>query len=506
MNDDLSNYAGQVAFLSVIGVGLDENRAVTGLPIRGAGHTINSSLQVGTLTAATPGGAVSFNSLEILNSGVEHVIIEKLVLSAKFLGSTVSVKVKETGQSFLCQKSISYAIISCNFYGNVLGIKLQKSASLTFEFEPLPENFLAFLGGDPLVSIVAVGETYGYQLILRLGIAPSTPSITVVSPNGGEKWQIGSMHTITWTPYEPGCAYPNEPYCDPVDAVNPADSVTAMLDQRISNGQFITIGKVYEGGKASLHWDGVSLLDSSDSYLEATPGDYYIRVVNNTTGAWDRSDKPFSLMPQDSVTADLKINGSDRPIIVPEGGKNYTASWTSNADTCLIYNNTLPWPDAFIGNLAPSGKRTIKLMPNTRTYDEQVALSCSSWKNIEGYVWDSVIVLPSGAPKFSAEIVQPNGEELVSYNSSSGIFWNTTGIEKISLALYKDNKFFAWIVKDFPTYKGTSVGNQYGWRPSDLISQDKIGGNIFKIYMIGKKAGVKGTVTDISDKPFTIAN
>jgi len=88
-------------------------------------------------------------------------------------------------------------------------------------------------GISPLVSIViilvitviAIAGVFAYQYYSAPKeeakmpeIAPptptptTTPSITVLSPNGGEVWQVGKTYNITWTvPYEPQIGFDGKP-------------------------------------------------------------------------------------------------------------------------------------------------------------------------------------------------------------------------------------------------------------------------------------------------------
>ena len=46
-----------------------------------------------------------------------------------------------------------------------------------------------------LFATNSVGTTYGNEETFET----NDPSITVTSPNGGEDWEVGSSHNITWT-------------------------------------------------------------------------------------------------------------------------------------------------------------------------------------------------------------------------------------------------------------------------------------------------------------------
>jgi peptidoglycan hydrolase-like protein with peptidoglycan-binding domain len=341
-------------------------------------------------------------------------------------------------------------------------------------------------------------------------------SITILTPNGGEKWQIGNTHSITWTPYS----------YSPT-AINPSADVTGYL-QRVRNGSFEFIGKIMASEKASILWT----TDIDRHGNSAVPGDYYIYVINNKTGEWDRSDRPFTLVARNTITADLKVNGSDGPVTGQTGGVYYDVSWTSNAEQCEITTNSEQ-----ISNLPPSGSKLMKIPINGFAN-----LYCNSKTDIEGSAYDNVNIISSTAYQCS-DGIDNDGDGLVDYPSDPGcvstidndesnqvtppsvtinspnmggslnwseqykIVWKSTGgIDSFSLALYKDDKFFNWIVTNFPAQGGLPYS--YTWTPSDVISQADIKGtgSVFKVDIIGHLVGGAGTVTSKSDSdiPFSI--
>lgn len=87
----LTNYAGQVAYLSVVGIDASGATITGSLPITGAGHTINASLSVGTVTLTRgtldPGvaptktvgtNAYVFTSIKVTAGSAEDVLLEQV--------------------------------------------------------------------------------------------------------------------------------------------------------------------------------------------------------------------------------------------------------------------------------------------------------------------------------------------------------------------------------------------------------------------------------------------
>jgi hypothetical protein len=328
-----------------------------------------------------------------------------------------------------------------------------------------------FLGIDPVYDVTSSSR--------------DTSSITVTSPNGGEVWQMRNTHTILWTPYDPNAG------------INSAfTSVEAYLD-KLSGDRFVTVGKVVPAGKASIHWEGEIV--TFGNYTD--PGEYYIRVVNKDTGATDRSDQSFKLVEYGTLTADLKVIGSDGPITVPAEGARYSVAWDSNTESCEIVNNTIPFgsENYRITNLPPSGSRAIQL----NSVSGVLSLTCTSRDAVQGTANDLVEIRPASKPFIT--VISPNGGEIINFSSPTTISFGSVGLKQVSLALYKNDSFFNWIVTNLPAEAGKDAGG-YVWTPSDTISSANIGNDTFKIYALGYKADGSGTVDDKSDRPFSIVS
>ena len=179
MADDLANFAGQTDMLSVLGgefrrANVQGERISVKLEksIYGAVHTLNNSLSVGTITADIvnrPTAKITLNA-----SLVENVRLEKIVLKNAGGGLYVN------GGKLSCTPLFSDSQV-CDFGGG----NIEKGGYLIIE---------PFSGSATLIDlsdIVAYGATYGYRLAPRMAQLTTQPSITVLSPNGGEVWKMG---------------------------------------------------------------------------------------------------------------------------------------------------------------------------------------------------------------------------------------------------------------------------------------------------------------------------
>ena len=324
-------------------------------------------------------------------------------------------------------------------------------------------------------------------------------SITVTAPNGGESWQIGSQNTITWAPYQYG------------PDINPSKDVTAYLERYLGekeNGEkvFETLGKVVEDGRASIHWSG--MIDQWNNF--ATPGtSYYIRVVNNVTGATDRSNAPFTLTRSEAV--DLVIDGQQGPI---NAGAEYAGThllvWNSSAQqsirACRFVSNIAGADVLEDRDWSHTGSARIEFWPiwAAGLNGQRGFISISCTLTTGEVIRDEISFIPTGVvlPKASLQVTSPNGGEQLSIDQPFNIKWVEKGLQSASVALYKNDQWYAWLLKDAPSSTYVTDEKSMTWYPSssNVSSAD---GNVYKIYITAKKSDGTGYVDDKSDAPFS---
>ncbi|KKW19744.1 MAG: hypothetical protein UY63_C0007G0028, partial [Parcubacteria group bacterium GW2011_GWA2_51_10] len=315
------------------------------------------------------------------------------------------------------------------------------------------------------------------------GGGPGVGGIKVTAPNGGERWEIGQLNTITWGPYSYN---PN---------VNPANEVSVYLDRNHGGNLFTTAGRIMDTGKASLHT--YFNLDNYETW--AQPGEYYVRVVNNSTGASDRSDRPFTLLPK---PVDLKVNGSDGPLTLAYNQK-ITLSWTSSGMRgCTTVSGVRAAETPQLtseGLLPPQG--TLQAWSD----GSSITFGCQKLGSQTGlYVYDYVNVNP--APTIaSLKVTSPNGGEKFDPNKEMVIQLSSTALQSAAVALYKNDQWKYWIDKDVQSSAKDLDRVTVLWTPSAALAglgEGDNAGAIFKIYVTGQRADGQGYVEDKSDAPF----
>jgi hypothetical protein len=163
-------------------------------------------------------------------------------------------------------------------------------------------NGSASNGGGSATVGIQVDPTHGVQYsydqpILTNGLAllfqaisgPPPPSITLVSPNGGESWSLGSAHTILWS------------YANSVG--------TTLRIELLRNGSLYstltTSTSIGTNGSGSFSWT-----PSTSLALDTT---YTVRITSNqNSSCTDTSDATFSLTAVPSYTLTVTKAGAGR--------------------------------------------------------------------------------------------------------------------------------------------------------------------------------------------------
>ncbi|GEM_PF-4818314 len=151
------------------------------------------------------------------------------------------------------------------------------------------------IGGSPCEQ----GES-GQFTIMPTDTTPSPSNIsqiTVMSPNGGENWRLGSTQTIKW---------------------NGGQNPLEIMLETYSEGELVVSGWIATKvdpltGQYTWKVGDIYNTDSSGKkfFTTATPAKYFIRVNDFKTGSLDRSDSLFTISPQPSIPTSQPVKNQN---------------------------------------------------------------------------------------------------------------------------------------------------------------------------------------------------
>ena len=384
------------------------------------------------------------------------------------------------------------AAIACSFF--VFAVPKAEASGLTEPQIQAVLNLISSFGADQ--ATVA-----NVEAALRGTTPPPSTPITVTAPNGGEQWEIGQLNTITWSPYS---------YAP--TTVNGANDVSVYLerkDENCSGDCFSSVGRVMDTGKASLH----TYFNLNDYNTWAQPGRYYVRAVNNKTGASDLSDAPFTLLPR---PVDLKVNGSDGPLVIYDNQLLELKWRTTGMKECVIEGALRSSPNGerlppFFVDVNGTKSLYAYVYSGSDYYNHNIHFTC--W-TLDGSrtVSDIIFFNVQANTEVSLRVTSPNGGESIAATDATQvkIAWRMDGISTpLSIALYKNDQWLFWIEKNVYLDKSTDGTYSYTWVPNakgPVLPKLVLGGNPgYKIYITGQKADGTGYVDDKSDAPFSFA-
>ena len=376
-------------------------------------------------------------------------------------------------------------------------------------------------------------------------VAPSTqPSITVISPNGGESWQTGTAQTIKWQPYKSNfsCAS-NTPCPTPTPApvtitlvryVAPCTTnvcpllypVPHTLATNITDsGSFDwTVGKDINGlilvGQYTAHVSNGYSSDSSDAPFSIVAAE----TTNYTLSASYVSGNKNSYAAGEKISLAIKgielFDGSPG-----ESGEGFnvqvyvrgTNDGYSLQGINAVYNSQTGYWDAKLTAPADTSK-TYKV--DSAFYCSNSSLACgqrypSGAGGSKGQVNIDFNFSVSGSGKTPVMVVSPNGGESYQAGQSAqmSIGWTADcGYKSFSIMLAKGtyNGFSSQMVNDsIPAGICSSGQTAIPYGTTWPIPANLAAGSDYKILITGQLAdsivGQFGyNLGDDSDKPFSI--
>ena len=361
-------------------------------------------------------------------------------------------------------------------------------------------------------------------------VAASTPSLTVISPNGGEKWVVGNTYTITW------------------NASSDVGQKLINISLKDSRNDYYTyIAKdttsIYLGsGKYSYSWTVPQSI---------TPGEnmFKVRVESMYLSVYDESDNYFSIVAATSSRQDVFLTNltnynnivSWEVVQKPAAGSSpsgLTYYWIYKIKNISDYKIKLNYKavNSITGeNLTGLGGGAIVLIGNPDTYyslgstvsldkgqthELHFSLTLSSSVKPEDFALRITLESVEQATP-SLTVISPNGGETWVIGKTYNTTWKASDLTKTSGTAEKvnielTNGTIRWSVAynvdaSFGTYSWTipsnqQVGNNYKihiWDASNVLTEDYSDNNFSIVAATtvctdsdgGLNYNVKGTVT-----------
>ncbi len=386
---------------------------------------------------------------------------------------------------------------------------------------------------------------------LGQGTGP-VPSITVTSPNGGENWQVGSVHDITWTSQEfsgnvkieystdGGSSWmeviasteddgvyswtvPNTPTTQARVKVSDAATGTPsdMSDADFTISALPTINVTSPNGGESwcvesthnITWTSTGTIENVKLEYSTNSGSEWITIAastaNDGTHSWVipntssstclvKASEAATGTPSDVSNALFTIAAQVITVTSPNGGEvwqagtNQNIAWTSS---CFTGNVELEYSTdggsswiTIIASTANDGTHSWSV-PNTPSENCLVKISDAA----DGVPYDQsdAIFTISPPPEDMLTLTSPNGGETWNVGSVHNITWTYQGLVSDVKLEYSTDAGTNWVL----ITASTSNDGAYSWTIPDTPSES----------CLVKITDVSNSETsDISDDLFTI--
>ena len=363
--------------------------------------------------------------------------------------------------------------------------------SYTWNIDPVGSTGSDYRVKVQSISQPAINDTSDNVFTL----IPGTPSIMVSAPNGGETWQRGTSHTVTWS------------YTG-----NPGSTVKIVLLKSgvevgtIASSVSTSIGLVGIGGRGvgSYTWK----IDSVGS----TGSDYQVKVssVSHPT-INDTSDNSFTLTPVPSTITVTAPNGGETWQL----GTSHTVTWSYTGSPGSKVKIALLKSGVEVGIIASSVPTGIGLVGSgggvgSYTWSINTALSTGSDYQVEvqsisqqaiNDISDNSFTLTSVPSTIT--VTAPNGGETWQLGTSHTVTWSYTGSpgSTVKIVLLKSGIEVGTIANSAltgigPIGSGGGIGSDT-WNINPVVSTGSD-------YQVKVQSISQPAINDTSDNFFTL--
>jgi len=278
------------------------------------------------------------------------------------------------------------------------------------------------------------------------------PSLTLVSPNGGEEWTAGTEETITWT------------------AVNVG---SIKIEYTIGDGGPVTVAQGVDATPGSYSW---TIPDTP-----AARASVVISSIENPSVS-DSSDDAFTILPAPSITV-ASPNGGE----VYTSGEELTVEWSAVGVGAVNVEFT---PDGsgwtnIAGNVPAETGSVTWTLPETDSGFCSVRVSSAG--NPAVFDTSDRPFTVRGTPRIT--VTSPDGGENWTAGSQHAVTWTSEHVEEVDIEYTVDGSAWTPVAEGLDASTGSFL-----WTVPDVESS----GCLVRITASG------GGVSDANDDTFTI--
>ncbi len=301
-------------------------------------------------------------------------------------------------------------------------------------------------------------------------VKAQTPSISIIQPNGGEEWVVGTSHLISWT----------DNLTNPVMILLSTDGGTSYSDTLTHSVSGSTWG-----------WNIPASQDTSSKCL--------IKIVSTTNSSiFATSDAIFALkatQPADS-NAIIQPNGGEKWAV----GTSHLITWTNYVTKAAIQLSTDGGKTftTLTGADSISGSTFTWNIPTSQTLSDSCLIKLVQVHDTSVYVEsDSLFSIVATPASGAITLLQPSDTGIHwKVGTEHLISWSDNFVDSVKVVLLRKNKVLNTDTI-FDTLSTNAYGSGYGWTIADTIPFDST-------YKIAVYNAVDSTIADTSANYFTI--
>jgi hypothetical protein len=293
-----------------------------------------------------------------------------------------------------------------------------------------------------------------------INVGGGSASVTVISPNGGEDWQVGNIHNVTWSS---------------------SNITNVKIEYTPDNGSSWTlITASYSASAGSYSW---TIPNNPSTLCKVRISD-----VGNSSIS-DMSDATFTISASSQSINVISPNGGENWLVGSIQNITWTSTGVTNVKIEYTTNNGSSWSTLISSYPASAGSYSWSV-PNTPSTQCKVRISDTGNPSLYGL---SANVFTISSASQSILVTNPNGGETWVVGSSESITWSSSGVTNVKIEYTSDNgSSWSTITSNYPANTGI-----YAWTVANSPStQCKV-----RISDAGN-----ASLSDMSDNDFTISS